>query len=1083
MSIRSFYHHRIYLLVFGIVFLLASDLYADQQRVRRVRGVPSPPPRATPEPRRHQVSRRNLLQLDRQTPYSLPRPKPHSTQATPQTLRILAIRVDFPPDTTPQTTGTGGFDYRSADAFEQEEGHIIDRAPHDRLYFERHLAAMNAYYEAASYGQFRPTARVIPDGLRASYLLPRQMSYYSPDVDFFDPLKLERLVDFVTDTFAAADHDPAVVFSNYDVFIIFHAGSDLQHDRLQDSPSDLQSGFIRIGDERPPITVDGGAFGIREMVLMPETTSQDGNIGALNVTLAHEFGHQLGLIDLYSTFSFSPGVGSFDLMDQESGTVDIGESGEQIVTGALPTYFGAWSRAFLGWLTPVEVAADSIEFTLLTSGSQANGIKAVRVPIAPGEYFLIENRQTDLDGDGVSFLSFRDGIIEGPSDANKRLNQEYDYLLPGSGVLIWHVDENIARGDFDQNGFSNWEENAMQWDELHRFLDVEEADGIQDLGFTTDAVRAEDLFFVGNNPLFSPETTPDSRHYSGGNSHVTIRVNSVPDLEMDVTVTRRHARTGWPVAAGGPVFTHAPVLTDVNGDRFAETLMVSSDGRLYAWQYDGSKLISNTEVIKTVSLQGDTVTAPAAVFSKVQGAFFTAPAVADLDGDRNLEVITTDAEHVYVWRPVDMDGNGQADLKPGFPIQVIQQSTTGQAERSILTAPAVFRLDSGQSGIVVGTSAGGVIALRHDGALQFSITATQNLNERIITPPAAADLDGDGLDELIVTIVSTGGGRVLVTDILGRTIWTQTTPPVGRASAPLVTDLDGDGRFDVLVAGSDGIITAWDATGAPLSGWPVLMETDMVAPPAAGDLNGDGLPEVVVSGVNRIAAWHGNGIPVTNFPIIIDRANPIGLISSAPALGDLDGDRIPEIIVGLPNGTVTAYHHTGQIVSGFPLGTSGSVRSSPALGDLTGNGDIAIVVGADDGFVHLWTFRGNPDTLPWPMLAHDARRTGASATVAQQPPQVAGDLLVESSVFCYPNPVNGGSTGIRYQLRRNAEVRIRIYTLTGDLVKDISGTGFQNQNEVQWDVGGTVSGVYLCRVEARDSTESQAIFCKIAVVK
>ncbi|SVE59351.1 uncharacterized protein METZ01_LOCUS512205, partial [marine metagenome] len=229
-----------------------------------------------------------------------------------------------------------------------------------------------------------------------------------------------------------------------------------------------------------------------------------------------------------------------------------------------------------------------------------------------------------------------------------------------------------------------------------------------------------------------------------------------------------------------------------------------------------------------------------------------------------------------------------------------------------------------------------------------------------------------------------------------------------------------------------------------------------------------GLPEVIVSGENMIAAWHGNGTRVVNFPVQIDPVNPLGLINSAPAIGDLNGDLVPEIIVGLPNGTIAAYQKDGRPATGFPLGTSGAVDSSPALGDLTGEGDIAVVAGSDDGFVHLWTFRGNPGVLPWPMLAHDARRSGASDAISQAPSGSSGDLLVYPSVFCYPNPVNSGSTGIRYQLRRDAQVRIQIYTLVGDLVASFTGTGFQNQNEVRWNIGNIASGVYLGRVEARD---------------
>ncbi|MBM3265997.1 MAG: hypothetical protein FJY97_21615, partial [candidate division Zixibacteria bacterium] len=226
--------------LFALVCLMLPVFFADM-----VFGQPLPIRRAAqqappgpPVPVRHQVSTQNLLGLDRPSAFGLPRPKPAgATVGAVQTLHILAIRVDFPVDTTTKTTGTGRFDLRTAEAFERDQKHVIDRAPHDKFYFERHLSALSAYYQAASFDQLSLTWRVIPDNVSSAYTLPREMAYYSPDVDFLDPLKIERLVEFVEDAFHEADGDPSVTFADYDAFILFHAGSDLQHDRLQNSPS------------------------------------------------------------------------------------------------------------------------------------------------------------------------------------------------------------------------------------------------------------------------------------------------------------------------------------------------------------------------------------------------------------------------------------------------------------------------------------------------------------------------------------------------------------------------------------------------------------------------------------------------------------------------------------------------------------------------------------------------------------------------------------------------------------------------------------------------------------------------------
>jgi len=102
----------------------------------------------------------------------------------------------------------------------------------------------------------------------------------------------------------------------------------------------------------------------------------------------HEFGHQLGLPDLYDTDYSSGGIGDWGLMSGGS----WGNSGKT------PVHMCAWCKAELGWITPTNITQNSplmqlpqIEtgqtaYRLWTSGTQGS------------EYFLIENRQkVDFD--------------------------------------------------------------------------------------------------------------------------------------------------------------------------------------------------------------------------------------------------------------------------------------------------------------------------------------------------------------------------------------------------------------------------------------------------------------------------------------------------------------------------------------------------------------------------------------------------------------------------------------------------------------------------------------------------------------
>ena len=95
-------------------------------------------------------------------------------------------------------------------------------------------------------------------------------------------------------------------------YVIFvHAGADWQSDVNGDSPNDIPTFFVSLGEAEP--LAGGGA--LSECSIIPETTSQDGWVGSIAAGLYHEFGHALGLADLYSTRWGITQVGFWSLMD------------------------------------------------------------------------------------------------------------------------------------------------------------------------------------------------------------------------------------------------------------------------------------------------------------------------------------------------------------------------------------------------------------------------------------------------------------------------------------------------------------------------------------------------------------------------------------------------------------------------------------------------------------------------------------------------------------------------------------------------------------------------------------------------
>ncbi|HLG93346.1 MAG TPA: hypothetical protein VI546_00755, partial [candidate division Zixibacteria bacterium] len=545
----------------GWFLLISSSAWGGHWHVKKVKLEKREP---VPAPEfKSAVSTKNLLQLSRPNPSALPFAR-SSTAAAVETLKILALRVEFQeeiPD-DPTTTGSGAFDRRTQQDFLTQEGHLVDPAPHDKEYFKSHIQALDRFYQAVSNGRLKVTGEVWPPVDSEAYQLPVAHAYYGSSGPYADSAIVVQISRFFKDGVRLADSvSPEIDFSAYQALVIFHAGSSRQDDIFGNSPNDFFTGLLRLGDS---VLVDNDSSVITEGMILPESPSQDNRIVGLNASFAHEFGHQLGLVDLYNTETLITQVGDFSLMDNNGQDVaaelDFTPVGGRIVlaSGLLPVYPDAWSRAFLGFLDTLVVTRGPINLSLLAGELQRKSTEAVKIPISEQEYFIIENRSVDFDSFPGSALKVDPvtGVVLGPArpDADSSVfTVEYDMLLPGSGILIWHIDEAVAleAGCADDLGnlYSRFTCNTVNNNSARRFLELEEADGFVDFGgnyYTGAFGFAEDMFWAPNNTGFTPTSNPSTRSKFGGQTGISVTSIGSADTLMSFSISSDYLLPGWP---------------------------------------------------------------------------------------------------------------------------------------------------------------------------------------------------------------------------------------------------------------------------------------------------------------------------------------------------------------------------------------------------------------------------------------------------------------------------------------------------------------------------------------------------------
>jgi len=764
------------------------------------------------------------------------------------------------------------------------------------------------------------------------------------------------------------------------------------------------TGFGSLGFEGDFRTEDTGISGKPIRISANQGTIQRGrNFAEAVGSMCHEYGHVLGLPDLYDTEFLSrqwagpeedsAGIGAWGLMGW-------GATGWNGNDG--PNSFCAWSRAQLGWSELVEVE-DVVEEVRLDG--VGGGGRILRVPLALAEYFLLEYRRRD---------SF------------------YDRHIPAEGLLVWHirretemdrVDLECADGRFMDAGFPLGVEPDSRRGEDNLDFWAHDTDYTRDhagnLGDGTDPFDGVDF------REFSPETNPDSFDREGEQSVRLAEMRKEGDLfalrvELPpLLAVAREVRVvdfnrdglGSPgeevevrFSLANPV---ARLLRDV------KVVLVDGNGLVEVLQgewnlaelrpeesVDGAlrfRLASDFQGMRQVPLRLDIFVAGEQV------------------GENEFAILSVARQVVESLSVVDSLGNGDGDIQAGEYFRIEVELEEMDAERLDYFRYSLRALDEEVTRFggeqLVGKTTGGTIrwvrmpeflvasdvvpgtVLRFEWEESGSsiswrdtlrLTVAEGRVEGILSrmeggdfpadfaPIAAADYDNDGRPDLMGADRSVSPTRLMLLHNDGDGSFRKcgdALPSIGfSGDAPLLGgcafgDFDGDGDADLFVPGvlgnpapsGEGVLLRNDGgrfveVKGCFSGNPVFPAQTAVW----WDFDGDRVLDLHIGGSygkeTRSDLYRGDGSG--NFAAVMATEGLLGasgLSGSAPfaglAVADFDGNGLQDLYLPFMRGANRLLLDDGR--GGFRDATTGDIADpgralGVAIGDIDNDGDLDI---------------------------------------------------------------------------------------------------------------------------------------------
>jgi M6 family metalloprotease-like protein len=603
---------------------------------------------------------------------SVPEPRTTATSATQSDWRVPIVMIDFPDDTLRY----------SAARFESALFDTTGLNPY---------GSVSEYWRWASGGRLRLSGRVVA----TVHLVNTEAFYGFGNWGLRGSATPNNMYGAIRDALLASES--SVNWSEFDrdgdgyvdMLWVIHAGDGGEtmhdHNSFWSITSRLSSGWTGGGPFITSTPIAGSPtmhYRLDRFTTLPELSGLIPGRQCEIGVYAHEFGHTLGLPDLYDT-SNPPGNVPANVGPGYWSLMSYGGSGANGVTPESPSHPGAWLLSLLGWQTVVRPAND----TTLTLAPIERGGPAIEVWFEGEswpEHFLLENRQ----------------------------RQGFDRFLTSPGLLLYHVDETSLATRIAANkvnaGFPG--------------VTIVEADGRSDLVTGSNRGEASDPYPGSLGVLSVGEgAAPNTATFGGAPTGLAL--SDITPVGDSVRVTLQLQAPGWlpprdrtrpgyaPIEGGGPARTAA---IDAAGDldvarsemRAGLPQIVVRSRRAGTWN-DGVVVTSTTGSASSPTLAtlpggdlamawSDTRDGASRIYysARVRGSWTPAVSLAQLPGDAYLPSIAADGRGVvyvtwlqYLGSRLDVQFMRFGFASPFGTPRVLTDSTQTPEDPSVTVTP------------------------------------------------------------------------------------------------------------------------------------------------------------------------------------------------------------------------------------------------------------------------------------------------------------------------------------------------------------------------------------------------------------